>query len=80
MKYVYLLQSQAKASEHYVGKTGDLHRRLAEHNARKCRHTRKYAPWSCLVAVRFADDARAHSFEAYLKSGSGRAFAKRHFL
>jgi len=62
MKYVYVLTSQSVAGQTYVGVTCDLPRRLAEHNAGKCRHTSKYAPWECL------------------KTGSGRAFLKRHFL
>jgi len=28
--------------------------------------------------VAFSDDAKAFAFEKYLKSGSGRVFAKRH--
>jgi hypothetical protein len=32
-----------------------------------------------VVFLRFEDDARAWEFERYLKSGSGRAFAKKHF-
>jgi hypothetical protein len=31
------------------------------------------------VIIEFRDQARALAFERYLKSGSGRAFAKRHF-
>jgi putative endonuclease len=31
------------------------------------------------VVIAFSDEARAIRFERYLKSGSGRAFAKRHF-
>ena len=31
------------------------------------------------VVIEFPDEARAVRFERYLKSGSGRAFAKRHF-
>jgi hypothetical protein len=31
------------------------------------------------VVVEFSDDAKADMFETYLKSGSGHAFAKRHF-
>ena len=79
MKYVYVLQSRASPEQRYVGVTGDLRRRLAEHNARKCRHTRKHAPWTCVLALRFLDDSKADAFERYLKTGSGRAFAKRHF-
>jgi hypothetical protein len=32
-----------------------------------------------VIAIRFADDCRADAFEKYLKSGSGHAFANRHF-
>jgi hypothetical protein len=32
-----------------------------------------------VVAIEFTDENRAIRFERYLKSGSGRAFAKRHF-
>jgi hypothetical protein len=31
------------------------------------------------VFIAFPDEQRAIQFERYLKSGSGRAFAKRHF-
>jgi hypothetical protein len=32
-----------------------------------------------VVQLEFADEQTARRFERYLKSGSGRAFAKRHF-
>ena len=31
------------------------------------------------MSIGFADRSKALRFETYLKSGSGRAFAKRHF-
>jgi len=31
------------------------------------------------LRIRFAEDQKADAFEKYLKSGSGHAFAKRHF-
>ena len=34
---------------------------------------------SVIVSLEFATEAAARQFERYLKSGSGRAFAKRHF-
>lgn len=79
MPYVYLLQSMQDPEQFYVGSTNDLPRRLAEHNNGKGRHTSKFAPWNYIVALRFADEAKASAFEEYLKTGSGRAFAKRHF-
>ena len=53
--------------------------RLAQHNAGLSSHTAKHRPWELLVSVEFRDQERANRFEKYLKSGSGRAFAKRHF-
>lgn len=79
MKHVYLIRSVSDSGEHYVGMTSNLAERLKQHNAGKSPHTSKHVPWKLVVAVQFADDAKAARFEKYLKSGSGRAFAKRHF-
>ena len=57
----------------------DKHGRLEDHNARRCPHTARHAPWQLHVVIEFADEERALRFERYLKSGSGREFAKRHF-
>jgi putative endonuclease len=57
----------------------DQMRRLEEHNSGTSVHAGKYRPWKLVVSVGFADPAKATEFERYLKSGSGRAFAKRHF-
>jgi len=79
MQCVYLLRSLGHPSERYVGRTDDLERRLAEHNSGKSPHTAKHRPWTLVVAVYFEDDAKASDFERYLKQGTGRAFARRHF-
>lgn len=78
MKCVYLLQSISYPNQRYIGITSNVKERLKAHNAGKCRHTAKYAPWKVWVAIWFEDDARAEEFERYLKSGSGHAFANRH--
>ncbi len=79
MKTVYILQSVRYPDRHYSGITSNLNQRLNEHNSGDCSHTSKYAPWRVLVSILFAEDAKALSFERYLKSGSGRAFAQKHF-
>lgn len=79
MKYVYFLESISFPNKRYVGITNDLNKRFSEHNAGKSPYTHKYKPWKILVAVRFANNKKADAFEKYLKSGSGHAFAKRHF-
>ena len=76
MKYVCILESLN--SEHfYIGITSDLRARLAKHNAGEVPHTSKYRPWRIRTYVAFSDEALAIAFERYLKSGSGRAFAKK---
>ena len=79
MKHVYLIRSVRTPTHIYVGITSDVNARLAEHNAGRSPHTSKQIPWQLVVAVCFEDDSKAAAFEGYLKSGSGRAFAKRHF-
>ena len=79
MKCVYLLRSLSQPDQHYVGLTADIDARLKAHNTGKVPHTAKYLPWEVVVSISFDDEAKALAFERYLKSGSGRAFARRHF-
>ena len=78
-KYVYILVSETDPERHYVGSTTDLNARLAAHNAGKVSHTSKHTPWRVETAVDFRSKEKAIAFERYLKSGSGREFARRHF-
>jgi putative endonuclease len=76
--YTYVIESQLKPYERYIGHTSDLQKRLCDHNAGKCSHTSKYMPWKVKFYAAFETLEQARKFEAYLKSGSGHAFAKRH--
>jgi predicted GIY-YIG superfamily endonuclease len=76
---VYVLESESNPQRHYTGICSDLPTRLRLHNNGLSAHTAKYRPWRVLVSLKFSDQATAVRFERYLKSGSGRAFAKRHF-
>ena len=78
MMYVYILESEA-GEQRYIGVTSDLKDRISRHNSGQVIHTSKYAPWVLANYFAFRDEAKAHAFEKYLKSGSGRAFAKKHF-
>jgi putative endonuclease len=78
-RIVYILRSGVDPSRHYVGITNDLVARLEWHNHGPCGHTRSYRPWSVVVSLEFPTEKEAVRFEKYLKSGSGRAFAARHF-
>lgn len=77
MKYVYILQSDADPQRYYVGLTKDLKARLIRHNSGQVSHTSKYVPWTVKTYVGFDDEAQAAAFEQYLKTASGRAFAKK---
>ena len=78
--YVYLLQSKTHPDQTYIGSTHDLRNRLTEHNAGKSTHTNKFKPWELMAYVALSEKLLAEEFDRYLKSGSGRAFAKRHLL
>jgi predicted GIY-YIG superfamily endonuclease len=63
-----------------VGITSDVGKRLDVHNSGGSQHTSQHRPWRLIVSLEFAAEASAAAFEKYLKTGSGRAFAKRHFV
>ncbi|MFZ1990726.1 MAG: GIY-YIG nuclease family protein [Alphaproteobacteria bacterium] len=77
MKYVYILRCTNEPNRFYTGLTDDLRARLAKHNTGEVSHTSKYAPWQLKTYVAFDDESRAIAFERYLKTASGRAFAKK---
>jgi putative endonuclease len=77
MEYVYILRSEQDLERHYVGVTSDLRSRIAKHNAGEVTHTSKYAPWTLKTYIAFSNEKQAFAFEKYLKSASGRAFAKK---
>jgi putative endonuclease len=78
-RFVYVLRNTETWPRYYVGVTDDVARRLTDHNDGRCSHTAKYRPWQPHVVIEFSTEGAAIAFERYLKSGSGRAFAKRHF-
>ena len=75
--YVYVLVSEADATQHYTGITRDLPSRLKEHN--------QYTD-TPPDAARGASKPQSHSdqkrslelLKKYLKTGSGREFSRRH--
>lgn len=77
MKYVYILRSINFPDRYYTGVTDDLKARLIKHNDKEVPHTSKYAPWKLKTYIAFSDEKQAFAFEQYLKTASGRAFAKK---
>ena len=63
----------------YTGITRDLRSRLAEQNRGEGPHTMKQRRWKIETAIAFWSEQKPLRFERYLKSGSGRELARRHF-
>ena len=80
MHYDYLLHSSLDHRRHYPGFTHNLRARLASHNAGQNQSTVHGRPWHFVSYFAFADETKARDFERYLKSGSGKTFARRHFF
>lgn len=78
-RFVYVLKTVVGEPRYYIGVTSEVQQRLVWHNQGRCAHTAKHRPWRTHVVLEFSDEPHATRFEHYLKSGSGRAFARRHF-
>jgi len=79
MFYVYIIRSIKSPDQIYIGCTQNFDKRLSNHNCGTTPHTEKYKPWELVTYSVFEDREIAYKFEEYLKSGSGRAFAKKRF-
>jgi len=77
--YVYILRSTIHPESHYTGYTTDYKKRLVKHNNGEVPHTSKHKSWDLQTIIAFTEKEKAIVFEKYLKSHSGRAFAKKHF-
>jgi predicted GIY-YIG superfamily endonuclease len=66
-------------AETYIGLTNDLRARMAAHNNGQAKHTSKFKPWRLVTYLGFSNPEKAVAFERYMKSSSGRAFAKKRF-
>ncbi len=80
MYYVYIIRSVDFPEREYTGATPNLKQRFADHNSGKSPHTSKYKPWELISYHAFLTKQKACDFEKYLKSHSGRAFAKKRLV
>jgi len=80
MWYVYIIRSIDRPDQEYIGASEDLKQRIKDHNSGKSTHTAKFTPWELVWYCAFPDKYQTLVFEKYLKSHSGRAFAKKRLL
>lgn len=71
MHYVYIRQSESDQGL-YIGYSGDLKRRLAQHQAGLAFATSHRGPWKLIYYEAYIDEMDARGREEFLKSGSGR--------
>ena len=80
MFYVYILKSINYPEKTYVGYSHNINQRLDAHNNGESVYASKYKPWALHAYFAFHKETTAIDFEKYLKSASGKAFTKTHFL
>ncbi|MBU4483913.1 GIY-YIG nuclease family protein [bacterium] len=76
MYCAYILKSKTSART-YVGVTGNIERRLKEHNNGAVDATANDKPFNLVSYIAFIDRKKAYDFERYLKTASGRSFLKK---
>ncbi|HBB49700.1 TPA: excinuclease ABC subunit C [Candidatus Nomurabacteria bacterium] len=79
MYYTYILKSSIDGTK-YIGHTSDLKNRVKEHNRRQSKYTSTKAPFVLVWYCAFKTKEKAISFERYLKSSSGFAFANKRLI
>lgn len=79
-RIVYVLRSVKHPDRYYTGLTDNVERRLAVHNSGGSLHTASLRPWSVVAFTEFANPESAAAFEQHPKTGSRRAFSKRHYV
>ena len=75
---VYLVR--CKDGTIYTGCTNDLDGRMRRHSKGEINYTSSRLPVELVTYINFSNKYKAYNFEKYLKSGSGKAFAKKRFL
>jgi len=77
MYYCYVLYSK-EIDQTYIGSTNNLSVRLLKHRELPTRTTARANDYKLIWFCVFSSRKHAERFERYLKTGSGRAFMKRH--
>ena len=74
MFYIYVIKSLK--GKIYTGHTGDLKKRLSEHNSGLCKSTKIDKDWRLIYSEEYKSRSEAMKREKWLKTGAGRDFIK----
>jgi putative endonuclease len=77
--YTYILKSKV-ASKTYVGHTGNIERRLNEHNNGEGCFSRRFRPWKIIYLEEFDNKKESAEKEKFFKSKAGRRWIKEHLF
>jgi len=80
MFYPYILRSEQNPKRFYYGFSSDLKKRLKVHNQGGNVSTKTGVPWTLAWYGGFESESAAIAFERYLKTASGKAFARKRLL
>jgi len=80
MFYAYILRSEQNPERLYYGFSSDLKKRLKVHNQGGNISTRNGVPWTLVWYGGFESESADSDFERYLKTASGKAFARKRLL
>lgn len=73
---VYILQSEVDGT-FYVGYTGDVEKRLKQHNAGRSTYTSRHRPYRLVYSETFSEKSDAKTREKYIKRyGNIKGFLK----
>lgn len=78
MYYVYILLCSDEKT--YTGCTDNLKDRIDRHQKGQVPATKNRLPVKLITYFAFSNKYTAFNFEKYLKSGSGRAFLRKHLI
>ncbi|KXK09332.1 MAG: GIY-YIG nuclease superfamily protein [Microgenomates bacterium OLB23] len=71
MSFVYIIKPR-RNNRYYVGSTGDIERRVLEHNEGKSLATKYARPWELMFTHKFSSTHEAQRIERKLKSFKSR--------
>ncbi|HNR08851.1 MAG TPA: GIY-YIG nuclease family protein [Saprospiraceae bacterium] len=75
MHYAYILRSEL-SGKYYYGSSGDIQKRLADHNKGRVKYTKPFRPWKLHYWEEFQTNSEALRRENFFKTIDGYRWLK----